>query len=124
MMLGSVKIHAGFIETHRDSYSLDTLRVTSVRLPFLAPSLMIGSGLSGFCWSFVDLLYIQEILVLGGTAAIVLLAGFSIGQLSFLSTELRGTEQSNASIGTRPHLNRIRRQITAAKRASGSDAAS
>ncbi|MEM1149534.1 MAG: hypothetical protein AAGI03_03120 [Pseudomonadota bacterium] len=122
MILGSVTITDRAVETHRDSYMLDRITVVSVRRPFFAGGLLFAAGLSGFAWSFADLLYPSEIVTLAALATFCLIAGWLTGQLQLLSRDLRGSELSMAVLGTYGHLNRIRRQITAAMQAK--DAAS
>ncbi|MCR9089223.1 MAG: hypothetical protein NXH97_21070 [Rhodobacteraceae bacterium] len=116
MTLGSISVTDRAVETHRDSYVLDRITVVSVRRPFFVPGLLFAAGIAGFTIAFVDLLYPGEILGFAGVTLACLIVGRVTGQLQLLSRDLRGSELSMAMLGTYGHLNRIRRQITAAMR--------
>ncbi|MEM9761905.1 MAG: hypothetical protein AAF968_05255 [Pseudomonadota bacterium] len=120
MIVGSLTVTDRAVETHRDSYLLAHITVVSVRRPLLAPCCLLALGFGGFTLSFADLLYPGEILSLGLAAVTSLLFGVGLGQLQFLSRDLRGTDLSTAILGTYGHLNRLRREISAAMRRSGS----
>ena len=116
MIFGFVTVDAetGCVNTHRDSYLLETLTVVSVRRPLLAGGLMFGFGFLGFGAVFGDLLYAGEIAAVVVSASLALIAGWQIGQLKLLSRDLRGSELSGAVWGRYGHLNKIRGEIVRA----------
>lgn len=116
MILGFVHVDAenGSVETHRDSYLLDTLTVVSVRRPFLAGGVMFGGGFAGFALMFADLLYAHEMALIGSVALIVLWLGWQAGQLKLLSRDLRGSELSGVIWGRYADLNAARSKIVRA----------
>ncbi|MEM9766052.1 MAG: hypothetical protein AAF968_26795 [Pseudomonadota bacterium] len=114
MILGRIEITNGSVETHRNTYNITDLRVVSVRRTFLPLGLLGALGLCGFALRFGDLLYPGEAIVLLSAGAAMLGAGLLIGQIQFLSRELKGTEFAGVVYGTYGHLNRLRREIVRA----------
>lgn len=114
MVFGRVHITHSSVDTHRDSYLLEQLTVVSVRRPLLGIGLTTGCSLATFTSGFIDLLYPNEIVVLGGLAIAALAAAVQLGQLKLLSRDLRGSELSGVIFGTYRHLNRLRVQIAQA----------
>ncbi|MCP4099244.1 MAG: hypothetical protein GY748_23720 [Planctomycetaceae bacterium] len=113
-IIGSVSVENGAITTHRDSYLLSNLSVVSVRRPFLASSVFLGAGFSGFGIAFGDLLYAGEKLSVIGLSAVAIFLGSQIGQLSLLSRDLKGSELSSAVWGWHSSLQSIRMDIVSA----------
>jgi len=113
MIFGFVDVDAenASVNTHRDSYLLETLTVVSVRRPFLAGGLLFGLGFMGFAAVFGDLLYTGEVAMVFACAALVLVAGWQTGQLKLLSRDLRGSELSGVVWGRYADLNRVRGEI-------------
>ncbi len=111
MILGSLSVNSDAVVTHRDSYLLKSLSVVSVRRVFLAPSLLFGTGFTGFGIAFSDLLYQSEIIAILVTAFVAIIAGTQIGQLKLLSRDLRGSDLSGVIWGRYSTLNFIRSQI-------------
>lgn len=113
MIFGFVDVDAenASVNTHRDSYLLETLTVVSVRRPFLAGGLLFGLGFMGFAAVFGDLLYTGEVATVFACAALVLVAGWQTGQLKLLSRDLRGSELSGVVWGRYADLNRVRGEI-------------
>ncbi|MBB4305122.1 hypothetical protein GGD81_004190 [Rhodobium orientis] len=116
MIFGFVDVDAenASVNTHRDSYLLETLTVVSVRRPFLAGGLLFGGGFMGFAGVFGDLLHTGEIATVFGCAALALAAGWQTGQLKLLSRDLRGSELSGVVWGRYADLNRVRGEIVRA----------
>ncbi len=116
MIFGFVEVDAehACVNTHRDSYLLETLTVVSVRRPLLAGGLMFGLGFIGFGLVFGDLLYSLEIGATVGCALLALVAGWQLGQLKLLSRDLRGSELSGAIWGRYGSLNKKRCEIVRA----------
>ncbi|GMG84970.1 hypothetical protein LNKW23_41860 [Paralimibaculum aggregatum] len=119
MIFGSISIDDGAVNTHRDSYILDSLTVVSVRRPLLAPAAVIGGGFTAFSWANADLLYPTEIGTLVGASMVALVAGLWLGQLKLLSRDLRGSELSGAIWGSYRRLNHKRAEIVAKRRRLG-----
>lgn len=124
MMIGFVQIDEehGAVSTHRDSYLLDNITVVSVRRPFLAGGLTVGTGFGGFALGFSDLLYPHEIAMTLALAVTALLGGLQAGQLKLLSRDLRGSELADVIWGRYAHLNTVRLRIAramAGRRAGG-----
>ncbi|MCB2012810.1 MAG: hypothetical protein KDF64_19835 [Geminicoccaceae bacterium] len=118
MIYGQVHIDEQAVSTHRDSYMLDQLSVVSTRRPLLPAAMISTLGTSSVAYNFQDLLHPDEIRFIIGVGIAALLGGFFIGQLKLLSRDLRGSELTSVIWGTYGHLNRIRREIVAAKRRS------
>ncbi|OXT01986.1 hypothetical protein B7H23_03350 [Notoacmeibacter marinus] len=116
MIIGSVFVDADVVQTHRDSYLVAGLSVISVRRPFLPLCLVMAAGFGGFGFAFFDLLRPGEQLAIAGLCIAALLTGWQLGQLQLLSRDLRGSELTGAVYGTYGHLNRLRKEIVAAKR--------
>ena len=116
MIIGFVEIDPATraVNTHRDSYLLDTLTVVSVRRPLLPGGVLFGAGIGGFGLAFGDLLYAHEIGLTLAAGALALGLGWQAGQLKLLSRDLRGTELSGVIWGRYAALNRVRRDIVAA----------
>lgn len=121
MILGHVFVdkERGTLDTHRDSYLLDTLTVVSVRRPLLAPSALLAGAAIAFSLSFGDLLFAHEIALLVCASIVLIFLGWQIGQLKLLSRDLRGSELSDAIWGRYGRLNAVRRQITSAMTSEG-----
>lgn len=118
MIVGSVTVTPHTVETHRASYRLEELNVVAMERPLLPVSLMGALGGTGFGVSFGDLLYPGEIAGLAGAVAFGLLAGFRLARIQLLSRDLRGSELSCMIWGTWGHLQRVRREIAAAREAA------
>ena len=116
MIFGTISLGDGALITHRDSYRLETLSVVSVRRPLLAPAILFALGFGGFILAFADLLYVHEMILLGGLIAAGLKSGLWLGQLKLLSRDLRGSDLSDVIWGSYAALNRSRRQIMSAMR--------
>lgn len=124
MIIGHIHIDVenGAVNTHRDSYLLDSITVVSVRRPFLIGGLSCGAGFAAFTAAFGDLLYPHEIAFTLGAAITACVAGFYAGQLKLLSRDLRGSELSDVIWGRYASLNATRLRIAramAARRAEG-----
>ncbi|CTQ58145.1 hypothetical protein [Roseibium album] len=115
MIFGTFSMDAVAIHTHRDSYLIAGLSVFSVRRPFLPLALTITLGLGSFGLAFHDLLWLHEQLAIAGLCLASLVGGWTLGQLQLLSRDLRGSELAGAIFGTYGHLNRLRREIIAAR---------
>lgn len=113
MVFGKLIVDArqGAIHTHRDSYLLDTLTTVSVRRPFLPTGCLIGGGLTSFGAAFGDLLYGGEIAVLVGAVLALVGAGLTLGRLSLISRDLRGSEFASAIWGGYASLQSSRARI-------------
>lgn len=116
MMIGHVDIDEknGAVNTHRDSYLLESITVVSVRRPFFAGGIVCGTGFAGFAAAFVDLLYTGELLTVLTLAAMAGFAGLHVGQLKLLSRDLRGSELSDVIWGRYASLNAVRLRIARA----------
>ena len=114
MIIGFVKLENGAVVTHRDSYLLSNLSVVSVRRPYLAMTVSLGGLLAGFAGVFSDLLYGHEMAWMVLICAGATILGSQIGELKFVSRDLRGSELSSVIYGHYGRLNRIRREITQA----------
>ena len=124
MIAGRCDIGELSVETHKDSYRIAMLSVVSVRRPLLPAGLLSCIGGLAFVARFHDVLYGHEIVAIAITTTIAAALGLVIGQLSFLSRDLKNTHQSSAVWGTYGHLNRLRRQIMAKRNALASEASS
>jgi hypothetical protein len=124
MMIGFIEIdeEQGAVNTHRDSYLLDSITVASVRRPFFIGGLMSGIGLTGFTLSFGDLLYAHEIVLTLLIATGCIVVAWQVGQLKLLSRDLRGSELADVIWGRYASLNAVRLSIAramSARRAGG-----
>jgi hypothetical protein len=124
MIIGSLKVEAGAVVTHRDTYDLEGIKVVSVRRPGLAPAILVGGGLAGFSLAFADLLYASEMLFLLGIGFGSILIGLWLAQLKLLSRDLRGSELVDAVWGSYTQLNVIRGNIAAHMRSADRGAVS
>lgn len=113
MMLGTCRIKNGTIITSKTSYVVTQETRPDVRRIFLAPALIIGTGLSLFTMGFVDLLKFQELLILGAAIGLAALAGSQFARLTILDRVTRGTEQMSAIYGLHTSLQQVRGQIDA-----------
>jgi len=113
MILGTLYIHpeSGAVVTHRDSYLPENLTVVSVRRIALPVCGTVAVGLLGFTASFVDLLYLHEIVLTFFLVVACLFAGTQIGQLKLLSRDLRQSELSGVIYGRYRDLNAKRSEI-------------
>lgn len=114
MIFGSVTIKKDAVVTHRDSYRLANLSVVSVRRPFFAMTALLGGLFAGFGLVFGNLLYLHEIFWLALTCIVAPVLGSQLGELRFVSRDLRGSELASVFYGQYRHLNRIRRDIALA----------
>lgn len=116
MMIGFIHIDEanGAVNTHRDSYLLDSLTVVSVRRPFFLGGLLSSAGFGAFALAFGDLLYPGEIIATLSLAAVAALASAQVGQLKLLSRDLRGSELSDVIWGRYARLNAVRLGIARA----------
>ncbi|MCP4195974.1 MAG: hypothetical protein GY762_02395 [Proteobacteria bacterium] len=114
MIFGFIRVNKNAVETHRDSYRLANLSVVSVRRPYLAGAMLLGSAFTGFGFAFGDLLYTGEIISITGLSLAAIIAGSQVGQLSLLSRDLKGTELSGAVWGRHSSLQLARRKIVEA----------
>jgi hypothetical protein len=124
MIIGFIQIdeEQGAVNTHRDSYLLDSITVASVRRPFFIGGLMCGVGFAGFTVAFGDLLYVYEIIVTLVTASASIFSAYQVGQLKLLSRDLRGSELADVIWGRYASLNAVRLRIAramSARRAGG-----
>lgn len=111
MILGRLSLGEKALQTHNDSYVLDSISAVSTRRPFLSIGLIISGLLGTFTLSFLDLLYLHEIGGLALAAILVLVGGLSVGQLRLVSRDLRGSPIADAIYGSYRHLNRLRPEI-------------
>lgn len=111
MIIGTIDVTEGAVLTHRDSFFLANISVVSVRKPYLAGSVLLSASALGFVSTFADLLYPNELFVVGGAVATVLLVGFQTAQLTLLSRDLKGSELASAIWGTSGDLQRARQRI-------------
>ena len=83
MILGHVFVdkERGTLDTHRDSYLLDTLTVVSLRRPSRPSALLAGAAIA-FSLSFGDLLFAHEIALLVCASIVLIFLGWQIGRLS------------------------------------------
>lgn len=116
MIFGTLIIDGEALHTHRDTYLVKGLSVISVRRPFLPIGATIAAGAGGFGAAYADLLWSGELAAIAALSTAALVAGLKVGQLNLLSRDLRGSELMGAIYGTYGHLNRLRREIVAAKR--------
>ncbi len=103
-------IKPGVLHTHT-SYTLVPGTNVSAPRPFRWPGYGIAALLSGFGFSFHDILYLQELITLGGIAICSVIAGSLLAQLALTNAHLRGSTMTIALWGTYPHVNRLRRQV-------------
>lgn len=89
-----------------------------MRRPFIGGALLLAGGFGGFACAFADLLYPGEIGAILACCAACVAAGRTIGQLTLLSRDLRGSELAGMIWGTYGHLNRVRLEIAAGMRTS------
>jgi len=113
MIIGSIKVNNGAVVTHRDSFILSNVSVVSVRKPYLAGTVVLCACAVGFISTFADLLYPNELMAVGVSAAVLLSIGFKVAQLTLLSRDLKGSELSSAVWGTSGDLQRARADIVA-----------
>ena len=122
MLLGRLAIGHTAIHTHNDSYRLADISVVSTRRPFLAAGLMTGTATGLFAIAFSDLLYPGEIIAASAIGILAILVGLTLGRLTLVSRDLRGSRLSDTIIGTYRHLNRLRPLILdASERAKAED---
>ena len=114
MMIGTCRIENNTIITSKTTYVVTQETRPDVRRIFLAPSLVIASGLSLFTVGFADLLKTHELLLLASIIAIVLFLGLQAARLTILDRVTRGTEQMSAVYGLHSTLQRVRGEIDAA----------
>jgi hypothetical protein len=121
MIIGHVHVdeERRSVDTHRDSYRLDTLTVVFVRRPFLAGGLLFGGGLAGFAAAFGDLLYLHETALTLTVAGLGLAFGWQAGQLKLLSRDLRGSDLADVIWGRYADLNLVRMRIAHAMARDG-----
>lgn len=111
MVFDFISVNDKAVSTHRDSYLLSKISVVSVRRPFLAGTALLSMGAFGFTASFSDILFSHEKAVLVGGSILVMLAGYQIGQLKFVSRELSGNPLADVIYGRYAALNAIRLKI-------------
>lgn len=111
MILGTLEIGNGVLNTHNDSYALSPNTNLSVLRPYRAPGIVVGALLSTFGFGFYDLLLPAELFGIAVCATAIFLFGNTFAHLVIINRELRGSDLSVAVIGTYGHLNRIRREI-------------
>lgn len=111
MIFGTCKVENGSLIVSKTSYviSLDTR--PDVRRVFMMPGLIVSAGFSLFLLGFIDLLFIDEILMLVTAIALALIAGFKIAQLTILDRVTRGTDQMSAVYGMHSSLQNVRSEI-------------
>lgn len=117
MIIGSITVDDGSVNTRNKSYLLHDLSVVAVHHPFWGMAVLYGVGLGGFATAFADLLYFSEMATLILAAFLIVMAGWHVGQLKLLSRDLRGSELSDVIWGSYSELNHLRRQIAVAMRA-------
>lgn len=111
MIFGTVRVAQNAVETHRNTYLLSQLSVISISRPLLPTACLFAVGGGAFAVTFLDLLYVHELLGIVGFIILSLFAGLSIGQIQLLSRDLRGSELSTMIFGTYWHLQRVRASI-------------
>jgi len=111
MIFGDFHLSDNAIHTHNDSYVLSNITTVSARRPFLGASFMLSMLIMLFALSFIDLLFVHELVIIASSILTLLFLGFWLGQLQLLSRDLRGSELGTAVWGSYEHLNRIRREI-------------
>ncbi|NDW06482.1 hypothetical protein [Jiella pacifica] len=116
MIFGTVTIDGHAVHTQKDTYRIADLSVFSVRRPFLAVGATVAAGTAAFGFVHADLLYLSECLAIGSVSVVSLIGGLMIGQLQFLSRDLRGSELAGAIYGTYGHLNRVRKEVFSVQR--------
>lgn len=114
MYFGSVEVLEDSVDTHHDSYRLANMSVVSVRRPFFAMTALLGGLFAGFGLVFGSLLYLHEIFWLALTCIGAPVLGSQLGELKFVSRDLRGSELASVIYGKYGHLNRKRREIALA----------
>jgi hypothetical protein len=122
MIFGKLTLGATALHTHNDSHVLSTIVGVSTRRPFLASGLMTGGLVGLFGLSFADILTVGEIVGLSALSVGSIVLGLTLGQLTLVSSALRGSQLADSVMGSYGHLNRLRpRIIDAVERAKGGD---
>lgn len=114
MIFGRIKVVGHHVETHNDDYALHQISVVSVRRPFLLGSLTVGSALTAFGLAFADVLYLNELLTITALVASLVFVGLWLGNLQFLSRDLRNSQLGTVIWGSYRVLNQKRRVIARA----------
>lgn len=117
MILGQCEVTTLAVETHKNSYRIAMISVASVDRPLLPAGLVSCLGAAGFAARFHDILYSHEIVTLIAATLAFAATSFVFGKMTFLSRDLKGMQQSTAIYGTYRHLNRLRREVMAARNA-------
>ena len=120
MIFGTAKIVDGSngrvaLETSNDNYPLTPNTNISVLRPFRALGLGLAVLLTGFGIAFRDILYTHELWIIAGGVLIAFLVGNILAHLVLINRELNGSDLSVAVWGTYRHLNRLRKDLAAAR---------
>ena len=89
---GGFEVTTGTLKTPRRAYDLRNVEMVSVRQPLLIICGGIGLGLLGFTIAFYRYLYAWEIITLGASAVLAIIASAMIGTLKVHSLAMRGDE--------------------------------
>lgn len=115
MIFGEFSYDNISVHARGKTYRIDGISVFSVSRPFLPMGLVIAAGTGSFLAANYDLLWPAEQFVIGAICAAATACGWTLGQLQFLSRDLRGSQLMTVIYGSYGHLNRLRRDIVAAK---------
>ena len=120
MIFGTANIIEGSngscgLETSNDNYPLTPNTSISVLRPFRASGIGIAVQLLVFGFAFNDIHYPVELWFIAGSATAAFLAGNTLANLILINRELQGSGQSGALWGTYRHLNRLRKDLAAAR---------
>ncbi len=111
MMIGTCRVENGSVITSKTTYVVTEETRPDVRRIFMAPSLVVGGGLSLFTFGFSDLLYPSELIILGCAIILSLFVGLQVARLTILDRVTRGTEQMSAIYGLHSTLQDVRSEI-------------
>ena len=83
------KVSNGTLTTPRRAYDLSNVEMVSVSQPLLLICGGVGMGLLGFIASFYRYLYSWEVIILGLTAVLAIIASAMVGTLKVHSLAMR-----------------------------------
>lgn len=89
---GGFEVTTGTLKTPRRAYDLRNVEMVSVRQPLLIICGGVGLGMLGFTIAFYRYLYAWEIMTLGASAVLAIIASATFGTLKVHSLAMRGDE--------------------------------